>query len=104
MTIMPDRVRAFENKFAHDEELRFKAEARRNKLLGLWAAKLIGHSEPDLYAREVAAADFEELGHEDVVRKLKADFDAAGLAIEEAEIRVRMDDLLHDALAEVDEF
>ncbi|OLP61382.1 hypothetical protein BJF93_00060 [Xaviernesmea oryzae] len=104
MTSMHDRERAFENKFAHDEELRFKAEARRNKLIGLWAAGLTGHPNPDLYAREVAIADFEEVGHEDVVRKLKADLDAAGIATGEAEIRAKMDDFLHEAISEVEEF
>ena len=68
MTNMQDREKAFEAKFALDEELRFKAEARRNKLLGFWAAGLMGKSDAGAYANEVVASDFEEVGHEDVVR------------------------------------
>lgn len=75
MSSFDDRERAFENKYAHDEEMKFKAEARTNKLLGLWAAELLGKSGDDanLYAAEVVKADFEEAGHEDVVRKVAAD-------------------------------
>ena len=79
MSNMNDRERAFENKFAHDEELKFKATARRNKLLGLWAAEKLGKSgdEAEAYAKTVVMADFEEVGDEDVFRKVRADFDAA---------------------------
>ncbi|MCA1492334.1 DUF1476 domain-containing protein [Sinorhizobium alkalisoli] len=101
MTTMKDREKAFEAKFALDEELRFKSLARRNKLLGLWAAGLLNKSDPEDYAREVVAADFEEAGHEDVVRKIKADFDAAGVAQSEDEIRARMIELLGEAVAQV---
>ena len=75
MTTFDDRERAFENKFALDEELRFKATARRNKLLGLWAAERLGRSgaEADAYAKSVVMADFEEAGEEDVLRKVRAD-------------------------------
>ncbi len=75
MSTFDDRESAFENKFAHDEEMKFKAEARANKLLGLWAAELLGKSgdDADVYAREVIKADFEEAGHEDVVRKVAGD-------------------------------
>ncbi|WP_305970270.1 MULTISPECIES: DUF1476 domain-containing protein [unclassified Mameliella] len=75
MTTFDDRENAFENKYAHDEEMKFKAEARANKLLGLWAAELLGKTGPDAdaYAVEVIKADFEEAGHEDVVRKVAAD-------------------------------
>lgn len=75
MTTFDDRESAFENKFAHDEEMKFRAEARRNKLLGLWAAELMGRTgeDADTYAREVIHADFEEAGHEDVVRKVAGD-------------------------------
>ena len=75
MTTFDDRENAFENKYAHDEEMRFKAAARANKLLGLWAAELLGKSEEEAaaYAIEVVKADFEEAGHEDVVRKVDAD-------------------------------
>lgn len=75
MTTFDDRVNAFEAKFAHDGEMQFRAEARRNKLLGLWAAELLGKTGDDAaaYAMEVVAADFEEAGSEDVVRKVAAD-------------------------------
>lgn len=78
MSTFDDRERAFEAKFAHDAELQFKAEARRNKLVGLWAAGLMGlsGSEADDYAKTVVLADFEEAGHEDVVRKVAADLGA----------------------------
>ena len=103
MTSIQDREKAFEAKFALDEELRFKAEARRNKLVGLWAAGLLGKMDGDAeaYARDVIAADFEEVGHEDVVRKIKADFDAAGVARSEDDIRVQMIELLAVAIAQV---
>jgi len=75
MTTFDDRESAFENKYKHDEEMKFKAEMRRNKLLGLWAAELLGKTgdEANAYAIEVVKADFEEAGHEDVVRKVAAD-------------------------------
>ncbi|MDR6758329.1 hypothetical protein J2Y48_003628 [Mycoplana sp. BE70] len=101
MTTMQDREKGFEAKFALDEELRFKAEVRRNKLVGLWAAGLLGKSDPEAYAKEVVAADFEEIGHEDVVRKLKADFDAAGIAKTEDEIRRQMLELLGVAVEQL---
>lgn len=101
MTSMQDREKAFEAKFAMDEELKFKAEARRNRLVGLWAADLLGKSDRDAYAREVVAADFEEVGHEDVVRKIKADFDAAGVVKSEDEIRVQMIELLAVAIQQL---
>ena len=75
MTTFDDREKAFETKYAHDQEMQFRAEARRNKLLGLWAAELMGKTgdDADAYAREVVKADFEEAGHEDVVRKVAGD-------------------------------
>ncbi len=89
MTTFDDRENAFESKFAHDAQMQFKAEARRNRLLGLWAAELLGKSgdEAAAYAREVVAADFEEAGHEDVVRKLRADL---GERATEDEIRRKL--------------
>jgi hypothetical protein len=80
MTTFDDRENAFENKFAHDQEMQFKAEARRNKLLGLWAAELLGKTgdEADAYAIEVVKADFEEAGHEDVMRKVAGDLGDRG--------------------------
>ncbi|MFN4057250.1 MAG: DUF1476 domain-containing protein [Roseinatronobacter sp.] len=102
MTSMQDRERAFENKFAHDQEMIFKAVARRNKKLGLWAAGLLGKTgeAAESYAMDVIRADFEEAGHEDVVRKVAADL--AGLA-DEATIRAQMAALLVEAKAELAE-
>jgi hypothetical protein len=75
MTTFDDRENAYENKFAHDEELKFKAEARCNKMLGKWAAELLGKfgEAAEEYAREVVKADFQEAGHEDVIRKVAGD-------------------------------
>ncbi|MFT6169817.1 MAG: hypothetical protein ACJAR9_001941, partial [Celeribacter sp.] len=73
MTAFDDRESAFENKFAHDEEMTFKAEARANKLLGIWAAELLGKDDVDAYVLEVIKSDFEEAGHDDVIRKVAAD-------------------------------
>ena len=93
MSTFDDREHAFEAKFAHDAEMQFKAEARRNKLLGLWAAEKLGKTgeEAEAYAREVVKADFEEAGHEDVVRKVAGDL--GNLATPE-EVRAKMADLL----------
>jgi hypothetical protein len=102
MSGMSDREKAFENKFAHDEELKFRALSRRNKLAGLWAAEMLGRPDRDAYAREVIVADFAEAGHEDVFRKLRQDFDAAGIAVSDAEIRMKMLDLLTEASAQVE--
>ena len=93
MTGMSDREKAFENKFAHDEEMKFKAVARRNKLLGLWAAGQIGKTDADAYAKEVVAADFLEAGDDDVIRKVKADFDAASVKITEEQIVAKLTEL-----------
>lgn len=103
MSTFDQRKDAFENKFAHDEELRFKATARRNKLLGLWAAEKLGKSgaEADAYAKSVVVADFEEAGDEDVVRKVTADLAGANVAVEDAEIRKIMTDLLIRAAEEI---
>lgn len=103
MTTFDKRKDAFENKFAHDEELRFKAEARRNKLLGLWAAGLLGKTGADAeaYAKEVIAADFEKQGDEDVFAKVRADFDAAGVTQSDHQLRRTMDDLMHTAIEQV---
>jgi hypothetical protein len=89
MTTFDDRERAFETKYAHDEELRFRVIARRNRLLGGWAARLMGLSdaEADAYAKDVIRADFEEAGDEDVIRKLIGDLTAAGIETDEAKIR-----------------
>lgn len=103
MTTFDKREQAFEQKFAHDEELRFKATARRNKLLGLWAADLLGKTGDDAeaYAKSVIMADFEEVGDDDVYRKVKADLDAAGAAVSESDLRGKMSELLARAAAEL---
>lgn len=93
MTTFDERERAFETKFAHDMEMQFKAVARRNKALGLWAAGLLGKSgqAAEDYAMEVIRADFEEAGHEDVFRKVQADLDGKA---DEVTIRTKMAELL----------
>ena len=100
MSTFDDRENAFENKFAHDNEMQFKAEARRNKLLGLWAAELMGKdaAEASAYAVEVVKSDFEEAGHEDVVRKVSGDL--GDLATED-EIRKKMAELLVEAKRQI---
>jgi hypothetical protein len=104
MTTFDNRKEGFERKFAHDEELRFKATARRNKLLGLWAAEKLGISgaEADAYAKEVVMADFEEAGEDDVVRKIRKDFDAKAVAARDQEIKTRMIDLMAQAVAQIE--
>lgn len=94
-----DREKGYEAKFQLDEELRFKAESRRNKLLGLWLAEAFGlkGSDADAYAKEVVLADLDEPGVEDVVRKVMADVEARGLQITEDDIRRKLEDLLHTA-------
>jgi len=89
MTTFDDRERGFENKFAHDQEMLFRVAARRNRLLGAWAAGLMGLTaeEADAYGKAVIQADFEEAGDEDVVRKLLGDLTSAGVDIDEAHIR-----------------
>ena len=103
MGTFEDREKAYESKFAHDEELRFKATARRNKLLGLWAAEQLGLSGSDAedYARDVVKADFEEPGDEDVFRKIRADFDAKNLDISDHQIRRQMDELMAKAVEQI---
>jgi hypothetical protein len=99
-----DREEGFERKFAHDEELRFRAMARRNKLLGLWAAEKLGKNgdDADAYAREVVASDFEEAGDHDVFRKIRKDFDAGGVAQSDHQIRRTMEELLATAVAQIE--
>ncbi|HAM46197.1 MAG TPA: DUF1476 domain-containing protein [Alphaproteobacteria bacterium] len=96
MSTFDDREKSFENKFAHDQELEFKANARRNKLLGLWAAEKLGLSgdAAQAYAKEVIKSDFEEAGDDDVFRKLKGDFEAKGVDLSDHQIRREMDSLL----------
>ncbi|MCW2308371.1 DUF1476 domain-containing protein [Rhodobium gokarnense] len=103
MTTFDKREEAFEKKFAHDEELRFRATARRNKLLGLWAAEKLGKTgeEADDYAKEVVRADFEEPGEEDVFRKVHGDFEAAGVEQSEHQIRRTMNELMIVAMQQI---
>lgn len=104
MTTFDKREEAFEKKFAHDETLRFKAMARRNKLLGLWAAEKLGKTgdEAEAYAKEVVLSDFEEPGDEDVYRKVQGDFEAAGVDQSEHQIRRTMADLMATAVAQIE--
>jgi hypothetical protein len=98
------REEGFEKKYAHDEELRFKAMARRNKLLGQWAADKLGiiGADADAYAKAVVIADFDEPGDDDVFRKVRADFDAKGVKISDEEIHAAMNDLLAKAVEEIE--
>lgn len=103
MTDMKDRQEGFERKFALDEEQKFRAMARRNKMLGLWAAEKLGKSGADAeaYAKEVINADFEEAGDHDVFRKIRKDFDDAGVAQSDHQIRRTMDELMATAAEQV---
>ena len=103
MTTFDKREEAFEKKYALDEEQRFKAEARRNKLLGLWVAEKLGLSgdAATAYAKEVIAAEFEGAGDADVVRKVTGDLSAKGISVSEQEIRARMSELMAVAVAQV---
>jgi hypothetical protein len=102
MTTFDKREEGFEKKFALDEEQKFKAEARRNRLLGLWVAEKLGISgdAANAYAKDVVAADFEEGGN-GAVRKATADLGAKGVAVTEAEIRVKMAELMAQAVVQV---
>ena len=104
MATFDKRKEGYESKFARDEELRFKSTARRNKLLGLWAAEKLGKSGDDAqtYAREVIRADMQEAGDEDVLRKIRADFDAAGVQQSDHQIRRTMEELIAEAVAQIE--
>jgi len=103
MTQFKDREKGFEAKFAQEEEREFKALARRNRLLGLWAADQMGYfgDAAEAYAQEVVKADFEEAGQEDVYRKVKGDLAAKGMDISEHRVRRKMDELLATARQQV---
>jgi hypothetical protein len=103
MTTFDKREEGFERKFALDEEMKFRATARRNRLLGQWAAEKLGltGAEADAYAKAVVAADFEEAGDEDVFRKVRKDFDAKGVAQSDHQIRRTMDELLGKAIQQL---
>ena len=99
-----ERQKGFEAKWVHDEELRFKVYARRNKLLGLWAAGEMGVTGPtaDAYAREVIASDFQRAGDEDVFEKVRRDFDAKNVAASDHLLRRKMDELLEVAKHQIE--
>lgn len=103
MTTFDKREEGFEKKFAHDEELRFKANARRNKLLGLWAAEKLGITgeAANAYAKEVVMSDFEESGDNDVFKKVRNDLDAKGVALSDQDLRRAMIDMMEKAIAEI---
>jgi hypothetical protein len=103
MTTFDKREDGFEKKFAHDEELKFKAEARRNKLLGLWVAEKLGMSgdAANVYARQIVEAEFGEGGDADVIRKVIGDLAAKGVALTEPQLRVKMDELMAQAIIQL---
>ena len=103
MTQFDDRERAFETKFAHDEQMNFRIIARRNRLLGEWAARKLGLSEEEMaaYAKDVVRADFEEAGDEDVVRKVLGDLTAAGIETSDTEIREALDHKMVEARRQI---
>ena len=103
MTQFDNREKAAENKFSHDKELEFKATARRNKLLGQWAAGLMGMEGEavDAYARTVIEADFEEAGDDDVFRKVRGDFDAKNIDQSDHQIRRTMEELMEKAIDQI---
>ena len=104
MTNFEDREKGFERKFAHDEELKFRATARRNRLLGLWAAEQMGVTgdAAQAYAREVIKADLAEPGEEDLFRKIRADFDAKGVGQSDHQIRRQMAELMGVAIGQIE--
>ncbi|NJL50620.1 MAG: DUF1476 domain-containing protein [Blastochloris sp.] len=103
MTTFDKRGDAFEKQFVQNEELRFKASARRNRLLGLWAAGKLGKSgeDADVYARDVVMSDFEEVGDDDVFRKIRKDFDDAGVQQSDHQIRRTMEELMAQAFQDI---
>jgi hypothetical protein len=104
MTSFDDREKAYEKKFAQDEELKFKATARRNKLLGRWAAEKLGMTgeEAESYAKSVVLSDLEEPGEEDVFRKVRSDFDGAGVEQSDHQIRRTMEELMDEAIGQIE--
>jgi hypothetical protein len=104
MTTFEDREKGFERKFAHDEELKFKATARRNRLIGLWAADKMGLTgdEAQAYAREVIKADLVEPGDADVFRKVRADFDAKGVIQSDHQIRRIIGEMMVEAVRQIE--
>lgn len=94
MTTFDEREQGFERKFALDQELEFKASARRNRLLGEWAAGLMGLATVEEYARAVVKSDFEQPGDDDVLRKVFEDLKGSGVSVTEGEVRMKMDELM----------
>jgi hypothetical protein len=103
MTTFDKREEGFEKQFAHDEELKFRATARRDKMVGLWAAEKLGLSgaQAEAYAKEVVVADVEAVGSHDIFDKLRKDFDAKGVAVSDHQIRRTMDELMAKAVADI---
>lgn len=101
MTTFDNREKAFEDKYKHDQDLQFRVEVRRNKLLGLWAAELLGKDDAEAYAKEVVSADFEEPGDADLVRKIMGDLQDAGVEMSEHRLRKKMEECLAEAKDEV---
>ena len=101
MTTFDEREKGFERKFANDQELEFRATARRNRLLGEWAAGLMGLENVHDYAQAVVKSDFEQPGDEDVLRKVSQDLSGSGLSVNEGEVRTKMDELLAIAREQV---
>ncbi len=101
MTTFDDREKAFEDKYKHDQELQFRVEVRRNKLLGLWAAELLGKDDAEAYAKEVVSADFEELGGADLVRKILGDLQDGGIEMSEHRLRKKMEECLAEGKEQV---
>lgn len=104
MTTFDDRQKGFEKKFTHDQELKFKSEGRRNRLLGAWAARHLGLSgdEADAYVKSVIRSDLEKPGDDDVFNKLRKDFDAKGVKQTDQEIRKTMVDLMAEAISQIE--
>lgn len=104
MTTFDEREKGFEKKFAHDQDLKFKAESRRNKMIAEWAAAKLGMSGEAVedYVKAVRRADFEEAGDDDVFRKVRKDFDEKGVAISDGELRKTMDEFLAQAVAAIE--
>ena len=103
MSGIDERKKGMDYKLQHDSEMRFKATVRRNKLLGLWAAELMGKSGDDAkaYAQEVVKADFEEVGDEDVIRKVMGDFEANGVNMDDKTLRAKIEELMHTATEQI---
>jgi len=104
MTTFDEREKSYEKKFAHDQDLKFKAEARRNKMLAEWAAAKLGLAGPDVedYVKAVRKADLAEKGDDDVFRKVRKDFDDKGVAVPDTEIRAIMGKFLADAVQQIE--